>query len=456
MNKMTIKLFFTLAFLFSMIGCSSIGNHNEADNQNNDGSIYMEGSYWGTDYWFHSNDNLMNSRDAMRQFMDQYTLEEIHQLDGIGEAEEVIKELGNSGNVIEECHNATYTTETRIPQELIDFLSEEVSRGMDAATADMEAMTSHVELTAEEVEVYGAVDKTAALFLMDYYAYNDEMPKVYRIDGDNDGIEDLYFTRSNCRYFLQGQEDGSFLFTDVQYVHYPYPVFINYEGNNYLVEPVYDMTAVGLLVTCFENGRISEWGTITGQAVSYEPELLYMADGYEGQEEQWTTEGILPPWEMYTGSAETMTGEDDENHWVTHFTGDIDNDGIEEEYSKYLYEDYYSGSVDVIDRIRYCKIMDDNGLIDSLEICHGLDSGDRIIGAKPEDSLEGTTQMIWLERAENGKNILYFRTYDGEAYSYLYGYVFEDGNAELVLKVLYHGVQEITVERSTARRNQLG
>ena len=81
------NIFFVFMLACLICGCGNFSvESNETDStmeseerpENNDLSIGQEEDADS------EQTNLMNSRAAMRQFMDQYTLEEIHQLDGIG------------------------------------------------------------------------------------------------------------------------------------------------------------------------------------------------------------------------------------------------------------------------------------------------------------------------------------------------------------------------------------
>lgn len=288
---------------------------------------------------------------------------------------------------------------TYIPDGLIDLLSEAMLDGTEPET--LEAMVIDRELSDEELWVTASVNRGIGSVIMAIApGWHGDVVAVSG-DGDNDGIEDILaeiygggsggFTEFA---FFKGQPDGTFMYTG-SYSHVMEEfALICYEGKNYLCRTTYDYNKKmydGLDLFYYEDGRRKESvylyfvpETYQVQVKSYASEAYRdCAEAYFTAEDCMEASDRINQGEAFLGSAETK-GEDG-------YSCDLDNDGEEESYSRYI---WYPSN-----RLEYGLIFQ----------CEDVPMADEAIYKSGQD---GFPVIFWVEEAdgENIMNVLYQMT----------------------------------------------
>lgn len=281
-----------------------------------------------------------------------------------------------------------------IPKSLLDLLADALLMG--EIQPALEVMMHDRVLTEEEIAEYAGAN---AVILTELG--NTEMMGSYRLvmaDVDNDGIEDILaeeyfggtagFTEFVC---FKGMEDGSFQCTS-RYSHVMEEFgIISYEGKNYLCRTSFDYNKKeynGLDLFCYEEGvRVEEVRlrfTPDGYMVTVIEclnDYLDYVDTILSADNCVTVYENIEALQLVTGNAETAT----ENGYQS----DINNDGVCEEYAKYIWTPSNMGTESML-----------NFACESLPVVE-----DVIYGAEEN----GTPMMMWVDeyKGQNIMNILY-------------------------------------------------
>lgn len=178
---------------------------------------------------------------------------------------------------------------------------------------------------------------------------------------------------------------------------------ICFEGKYYLCRTTYDYSLKqynGAALYCFEDGscveqaavRMTEEGYQAETAQCLDPRWTALAEQTASQSPQYRRQA--DSWENWTGSAEQEAGEEDR------YICDLDNDGTEEEYEKYVW-----------------MTSSDHSFNHLSFVCEGHELLEEMIW-----SGEGFPLMLWADEAD-GQNILQVLTitgiYDYEIDAYL-------------------------------------
>ncbi|OUQ23903.1 hypothetical protein B5E77_14625 [Lachnoclostridium sp. An131] len=300
----------------------------------------------------------------------------------------------------------------RIPQALLDEISIAFQERRELEV--LKAMTDDRMLSDEEVRELGAEDMEIRLELTGskgLYAGVLEMPyAVMEADLDNDGILDLWMETNeggsagyrSCSFF-QGQADGSYQMTYRTLHDKEEVAAICFEGKYYLCRTAYDYGLKqyhGVDLYCYEEGSCVEQASVRMTEEGYQVEVAQCTDSrWEALAEQTASRSAqlrrqADSWENWTGSAEQEAGEEDL------YICDLDNDGTEEEYEKYVW-----------------MTSSDHSFNHLSFVCEGHELLEEMIW-----SGEGFPLMLWADEAD-GQNILQVLTitgiYDYEIDAYL-------------------------------------
>lgn len=346
-----------------------------------------------------------------------------------------------------------------IPEDLLVYLEEAIFAENRAEM--LKKLVSDRELTRDEIESY-LDNPDVAEFVKTWCDMSLSWGyAVVKVDGDNDGIEDLVGIASDggsaggaYRFFFKGQEDGTYEEASV------YPdimrefAFIEWDGKNYLLQTDFDYALKevnGLVVACYEDGEEVETIELTQEIKDYEANVVFVGRGYQNLVDQWAEKGkggFLSEdtygWEMPIGSSEQELKEVPKGlrsaavfYEGKGYAADIDNDGIDEWYVKNIFYPSSMGTQAFLE----CYITHEappQKIVD-LESCWELE-------------YEGVPLLFWVEYVEGiHGQIVCLMCYDGLSTNRLYGYLIQGEKITTVFEVEYKG--NIGIERRIWRRN---
>lgn len=337
-----------------------------------------------------------------------------------------------------------------ISQDFLDYLAQYLMG--EVGEEALEAIVSDQVLSEEELKAYAA-DPVVAQYIE---SIEDSWKGglFLKADGDNDGIEDLLAwindggsMGNNSRYFLKGQEDGSFEFTCWTVAYTQEIAFVYYDDTIYLMETDFDYglkEVNGFLVTLYQDGEVLETLSLHKVMNGYEPEIVYLDAGYEDTAAKYAEDGRNGFWEgsyrdWGLGTAEREidwetardTLELDSSYIRSIYRSDLDNDGEEEWYWKTI---YYPSNLHTYECLQEAIYEEGAGPEDlwnnaSLLTTYGLE-------------YDGVPLFFWVDSIDE-KQILFLLCYDGIDREMLYGYLIEGDGAEVVLKIDYIGISAI-------------
>lgn len=336
---------------------------------------------------------------------------------------------------------------TYISQDFPDFLLESYFQERDVSA--LQEIVMDQELTEEELEAY-ADDPVVDEHIRDVDAHGG---LVLRVDGDNDGIEDLFVwvldggsSGFSSRHFLKGQADGSFQCTGVTQSMTRELAFVSYDDTVYLLETDYDYNrkaADGFIINLYRDGEVIEEILMIEEMAAYEPEIIYQADGYEELADKYAEEGRNGFWEddyrqhlsYETGSAETREDTDEARDILgltrhdSYYRSDFDNDGEQEWYWKNI---FYPSNYYTVMKLEE-RIYQEGG---------GEESG---VGLLETYSLEyeGVPLYFWVDKVGD-KQVVFLLSYQGLDKEYLYAYLIEGDQTQQIMEIEYTGIPEIS------------
>lgn len=325
---------------------------------------------------------------------------------------------------------------TKVPEGLQTLLKDSFEAGTSAQTLTPMVIDKVVE--REEWHTYRGLGVDDMLDYLDIWG-----GLLLRADADNDGIEDLFAwmrdggSSGNTSFWLaKGKENGTYEVTEEQGSMSSEIAFIEYEGQNYLLETEfeYNRKAVnGFLVTAYEQGLVSDSVYLEAIAKVWEPETVHCLSGYEALTEQYAESGkdgfhdeSLYDYRVDAGSAEWI-----EQNEKTIYHADINNDGVEEWYEKYI---FYPSSVGayicIEDKLYFADAPNEQEMLTSYY----------------DFQYEGIPMTFWVEEVilESGqtKNVVCLFTYEGLFVNRVYGYLIEGESVTEVFEIEYEGQLE--------------
>ena len=340
-----------------------------------------------------------------------------------------------------------------IPEDLLAYLEEAwFAEDREEKIKEIAAYPVEGYLSVEEAEAFlNSPDLASPEFIERYgegLLHSPGGTSLLRVDGDNDGIEDIYLhvwdggsSGIQDRFFFQGQEDGTFVYTSHSGTMAWKSAFVEWEGRNYLLEPNYDYTFEsydGLTVICYQDGRIVEEVFLQVEAKEYKTDVIIYDENYKSLAEQWQEKGqdIFSQWGEYewrptVGSAEVKKEAPEGVRSVgLDCAVDLDNDGKEEWLDKHIwYGTSLSGYTPQVSGrfIKEDEPQKELSLFNDYDLEH-----------------EGKPRLICVEHAEEtGKQIVCIMHYDGITANYMYGYLLEGESVSTVFEIKYEGNLEI-------------
>ncbi len=339
---------------------------------------------------------------------------------------------------------------TYISQNFLDFLENTLMEGTEIE--EIKRLVSDRLLEGEELSAYGSDP-----VVKEYIEYVEGLIKggsrFFIVDGDNDGIEDIFVWANNggsignnSRYFLKGQEDGSFQCTSDIDGTTQEIAFVSYEGKNYLLETSYNYNQKeydGFIVSLYEEGEVIETISIKKMMFSYEPEVIYCMEGYEklakdcaeAGEKGFRKEYNYDIWDYRIGNAEEKEEDWDsvcerlgwDASWREDvFSSDLNNNGKEEWYLKGI---SYPSTLNTICYLNEKLFLEEypgeeKSILDTYQLEH-----------------EGVPLIFWIDEV-NGKRVVCLLCYKAMKREMVYGYLIENDNVNKVMEINYIGKPE--------------
>ncbi len=325
----------------------------------------------------------------------------------------------------------------KVPEGLQTLLKESFFAGTSAQT--LQPMVNDVVIEKEERDSY------RGLGVDDMLDYQDTWGGILlRVDADNDGIEDLFAwirdggSSGNTSFQLaRGREDGTYEVTEYQGSMSSEIAFVEFEGQNYLLETEfeYNRKAVnGFTVTAYEQGLVSDQVYLEAIANEWEPDITSCMSGYEALAEHYAETGKdgFHDENLYDYRIDAGSGEWVEKNEDTVYHSDINNDGVEEWYEKYI---FYPSSVGayicIEDELYFAEAPDEQ---EELTSYYDL-------------QYEGIPLTFWVEKviaddSGQAKQVVCLLTYEGLSTNRVYGYLIEGENVTEVFEIEYEGQLE--------------
>ena len=329
----------------------------------------------------------------------------------------------------------------QIPQELIDYLSEYMLKSREELRDIMIPLVSDRELTLEEVKELSRDNKVIKNEFLAIVSSNGTAGMWLEVDGDNDGINDIFlcqylggsFGQVNY-YFFKGTAEGSYELTDCQEKMKEEFAFINWEGKNYLARTTYEFTKKcvnGISLECYENGIFQGgvWLTITAKEGE---EAHSIQTSYPGDEKYKSLAYALAEISENYQIGQKLplgTAEEEQEEGYTR-SSDIDNDGEPENYSVSRWEttNYYTTD---------CMLF--KAEEEEIE--------ERIYNIISEEKTLGIPMNLWVDETEYG-NVTYI-LYEDELYDFhICGYLFTETDSRKVIQTDYYVKTQITPQSS--------
>lgn len=323
-------------------------------------------------------------------------------------------------------------------QYIPEGLLSEISRAMQEETEleTLQALVNDREVTEEELADYALANpqiraELESIDTIGQYAF-------LVADVDNDGIDDILseeyfggtggFTEFLC---FKGQEDGSFVRTSrYNHIREEFAV-ISYEGKNYLCRTTYDYGKKmydGFDLFCYENGARVEEVRLRVIPEEYSFTFQYMDDTCK----EWVAEYFslercreiyedVDQYRPVMGNAETET---EEGFWA-----DLNNDGEQECYDKYIWT--------------ASNMWTQDGLSFT---CEALPAAERAVYGQEDEY--GAAMMLWVEEY-NGNNLMQVLYRTGLYDFTIVGYLLEEDTCRQLYAIEAEAEYGVSKERIT-------
>lgn len=339
---------------------------------------------------------------------------------------------------------------TYIPETLLEFLGNLTGKENEEIIENITPLINDSRLEEEELEEYKNDPAVAECIerLEESEGLLSGGGMFLRVDGDNDGIEDLFAWISdggsmggNARVFLKGQKDGGFVRTDSWEDITQELIFIEFEGKNYLLETTYDYNKKytdGFLVSCFQEGFCCERIYIRLTNDGYKADINLtdrsykeLADKIAGMKDAGFQKDYDYDWLFDIGNGEVKDdapeGLEDTRRGA-YYRSDINNDGKEEWYTKSV---FYPSSLYANMCLEDSLYLNGNSEREELITYYGLEC-------------EGVPLAFWVEHVEEtDKQIVCLLCYDGLSRYIVYGVLIEGEKAAEVMEIDFRGNEKV-------------
>lgn len=323
---------------------------------------------------------------------DEYTVEKLYHVNYNGITQPKVEEMTSYYSSMED--NSVYSHSSRIPQELNELILEAMR--LDKEKINFEPIKDVEELSQEEF-----------CSLTGLELVGNEMVFPFKVDVDNDGIDDLIGqvygggTGGFCSMVLyRGSEAGDYTLTSSFECLLQNFDFISYQEKNYLLMNEFNYNTKyhsGYSLYLYEEGILADGMIFSYKILDYDMVVKYEKKNFTGMDQIKkvlnnkdlpklldNNEGIL------LGSAEQI--EKDMDYYQ--YSSDIDNDGKIDYYYKQMWYPSNMGTV-----MMCIYDFEESTVLDE------------ILGILEDEVGEGRLYTYWLDRIDN-KNIMYL--YYGE------------------------------------------
>lgn len=366
-----------------------------------------------------------------------------------------------------------------IPQGFLDEIGGMMAAGEDSVVlsklwdgkgvSHLKSMAGGRELTEEEAVSLAEKDMAVRQQVQRaaHYGYRYT---VLEADCDNDGRKDLVWaldgpfiggTSGSVEYvYLQGQQDGAYAETDSFSETRETFYAVSYEGKNYLLyEGIEPLTMVynGYIVRSYADGKLAEEASVYEVFDRYEKPRVWAATGYEEltavlAEKCDALKGQFDEGEVIEGGAERRVNKESEQpsaYEMVSYRCDLDNDGKEEQYSKWVRElNFFDGGVHLEFDVTEENAAKEDAL-EGIEGVDGQDGGENGGLAILTEELESSTDMpvaLWAEEY-GGKNIVYALCLTG-MYDYkITGWLVEESDCNRVCEIAVDAAYRVQQDR---------
>lgn len=321
----------------------------------------------------------------------------------------------------------------KVPESLQTLLANSFLKGTTSET--LNPLISNVLVTQDEYELYRNCGVDDALSDLEYYG-----GILLRVDADNDSLEDLFFwikdggSLGNSTFCLaKGNADGNYEVTEYQETLSQEAAFINFEGQNYLVETdfEYNRKAVnGFIITCYEQGQTSDRVYLEATVSTWNSTIVSCDPAYQTLASQYAERGKdgFHDDDMYDYRVDAGSGERVEKVEETIYYADINNDGTEEWYTKYIFYPSSIGSYICIENKLYFSDAPEQA---------------ELLTSYYDLQYNGRALTFWVETitddTNHPKHIVCLLTYEGLNTNYIYGYFIEGESVTEVFEIEYEG-----------------
>ncbi|MDF2611445.1 MAG: putative secreted protein [Lachnospiraceae bacterium] len=317
-----------------------------------------------------------------------YEGQELLRVDFTARTHAKVEDLKEYYSTIED--NSQFSHSTEIPKELCDLILEAMDTGTEQKA--LTPLMVGTKISQEEFIIQNGLQ-------LDFM----ETVLPIKVDGDNDGVEDLIGQRYwggtggfSSMEFYKGSADGKNTLTNTFECFIQEFNFLLYEGNYYLLMEEFDYNTKyysGYTLYLYENGTLADGKVFTFAIDDYDMNIVYEEVSFGEIDEVKNTlcnkkipEILFDNDGVIHGSAETIYSYNNSEY---EYSSDINNDGNQEYYNKSMWYPSNMGNV-----MSCLYVFEDSMILD--DICSRLSNE---VG-------DGRLYTFWIDKV-NGKNLLY-------------------------------------------------
>lgn len=350
------KLFIITATLLmvTMMGCNSKNQENKVKLEDNHPSIEEQRKEAKETF---PPEALDNSHDETENIIGEpsklfegsdYKAQELLRVDFLAKTHAEVEDIKEYYSGMEEEGTFTYTS--LIPATLCKIITEAMDGGMEKEV--LSPLIADKSISQEEFCAITGVELIGT----------EEVYPV-RVDADNDGIEDIvglhYYGGTggfSSMELYQGSMDGSYTLTQSMECFLQNYNFIEYDGKQYLLLEefnYYTKYYSGYTLYLYENGELADGKIFSFVVDDYDKNIAFEDKTFTHLETIKDTlynpklPVILKENGLIYGTAERKNDTSTSNY---EFTADMDNDGILENYNKWM---WYPSNMGTVMEVQY-------------------------------------------------------------------------------------------------------
>lgn len=388
MSKIIILI---LAFMLQVITLTACGQSKKTENNHQVNDINLQ-----------ENNMIEDTEESQIEYIGE---QELFRVDFKAKTHAQVQDIDEYYSSMDEKGQFTYSS--LIPAELCDIILDAMNQGSEDIS--LNPLMADKVISQEEFSAITGVDLSGM-----------ERVMAIKVDADNDGLEDLigqYFYGGTGGFssmqMYKGSSDGEYTLTDTFECLIQNYGFLQYQGKHYLLMEEFDYNTKyykGYSLYLYEDGKLADGKMFSFVIDDYEMDIAYEDSSYEDINTVKNTlcNTRMPDILSNSGGVIVGTGEtiyDYDSNYM--YSADIDNDGDQEYYNKYMWYPSNMGTV-----MMCIYEFEDSHILDDL--CNRLS----------DEIGEGRLYTFWIDEIK-GKNILYL--YYGENLDFtLYGFLIEE------------------------------